>query len=91
MTELSSAFLVQFDHAESATNYNPPGVHHEVTITTPWDVIVLNALHEANRAGVEVLLLRARELGPTHLSPADRELLDRMATAARLTAERART
>ncbi len=72
------------------SHYNPPGVHHEVRVTTPWDVIDLDALHEANRAGVEVLLHRARELGPTHLSPADRELLDRMATAARRTAEGAR-
>ena len=71
------------------SHYNPPGVHHEVQLTTPWDVIDVTALHEANRAGVELLLQRARELGPTHLSPADRELLDRMATAARLTAERA--
>ncbi len=31
MTELSSAFLVQFDHAESATNYNPPGVLARLT------------------------------------------------------------
>ncbi len=71
------------------SHYNPPGVHHEVQLTTPWDVIDLDALHEANREGVEVLLHRARELGPTHLSPSERELLDRMATAARLTAERA--
>ena len=71
------------------SHYNPPGVHHEVRLTTPWDVIDVPALHEANRAGVELLLQRARELGPTHLSPAGRELLDRMATAARLTAERA--
>ncbi|MSR03954.1 MAG: hypothetical protein EXR94_14645 [Gemmatimonadetes bacterium] len=45
--------------------------------STPWDVIDLDALHETNREGVEVLLHRARELGPTHLRPADRELLDR--------------
>ncbi len=64
------------------SHYNPPGVQHPVTMTTPWDVIDLDALHEANREGVEVLLNRARVLGPTHLSPADRELLDRMATAA---------
>ncbi len=31
MTELSSAFLVQFDHAEPATNYNPPGVLARLT------------------------------------------------------------
>jgi membrane associated rhomboid family serine protease len=72
------------------SHFNPPGVHHEVRMTTPWDVIDVDALHEANREGVEGLLLRARELGPTHLSAADRELLDRMATAARLAAERSR-
>jgi membrane associated rhomboid family serine protease len=72
------------------SHFNPPGVHHEVRMTTPWDVIDVDALHEANREGVEGLLLRARELGPTHLSPADRELLDRMATAARLAAARSR-
>ncbi len=72
------------------SHFNPPGVHHEVRMTTPWDVIDLDQLHEANREGVEVLLRRARELGPTHLGAADRELLDRMATAARLTAERSR-
>ena len=72
------------------SHFNPPGVHHEVRMTTPWDVIDVDSLHEVNREGVEILLRRARELGPTHLSPADRELLDRMATAARLTAERSR-
>jgi membrane associated rhomboid family serine protease len=72
------------------SHFNPPGVRHEVTISTPWDVIDLDSLHDVNRAVVEVLLQRARELGPTYLSPADQELLDRMATAARLTAERSR-
>ena len=31
MTELSSAFLVQFDHAEAATTHNPPGVLARLT------------------------------------------------------------
>ncbi|MFN0178932.1 MAG: rhomboid family intramembrane serine protease [Gemmatimonadales bacterium] len=73
------------------SHFSPPGVHHEVTMKTPWDVIDLDALHEVNRGGVEALLVRARELGPTYLSAADRELLDRMATAARLAAERSRS
>lgn len=65
------------------SHFNPPGVTHG-PIATPWDSIELEALHEVNRSVVEVLLARARDLGPGHLSPGDRELLDRMAFASRL-------
>ena len=75
---------------EPNSHFNPPGVQHEVKMTTPWDSIDLDALHEVNRGVIEVLLRRARELGPTHLSPGDRELLDRMASAHRLAAEQRR-
>ena len=68
------------------SHFNPPGVKHG-PIATPWDAIDLEALHEVNRPLVEVLLARARELGPSHLSPTERELLDRMAFATRLAAE----
>jgi hypothetical protein len=68
------------------SHFNPPGVRHG-PIATPWDAINLAALHEVNRPLVEVLLARARELGPDHLSPTERELLDRMAFATRLAAE----
>ena len=70
------------------SHFNPPGLTLDGAISTPWDVIDLDSLHMVNRAVVEVLLDRARALGPTHLSRADQELLDRMATAARLVAAR---
>jgi membrane associated rhomboid family serine protease len=69
------------------SHFNMPGVTHD-EISTPWDSIDLDSLHEVNRSVVEVLLLRARELGPTHLSPAERELLDRMTFASELARQR---
>jgi membrane associated rhomboid family serine protease len=72
------------------SHFNPPGAHSEATVSTPWDMIDLDSLHEVNRAVVEMLVHRARELGPASLSPSEQALLDRMATAARLTAERGR-
>ena len=62
------------------SHFNMPGVTHG-DIATPWDSIDLGSLHEVNRAVVETLLARARELGPSHLAPTERELLDRMAAA----------
>jgi membrane associated rhomboid family serine protease len=63
------------------SHFNPPGVRHDVS--TPWDSVDLESLHEVNRAVVETLLQRARALGPSHLSPADRDLLDRLTAASR--------
>jgi hypothetical protein len=68
------------------SHFNPPGVSHGAVVT-PWDSIDLDALHEANRPAVATLLAAARALGPDRLGPAERELLDRMASAARLSAE----
>jgi hypothetical protein len=68
------------------SHFNPPGVSHGPA-ATPWDSIDLESLHEVNRAVVETLLERARALGPDHLTPSERELLDRMASATRLALE----
>ncbi|MGE0554258.1 MAG: rhomboid family intramembrane serine protease [Gemmatimonadales bacterium] len=65
------------------SHFNPPGVVHR-DVSTPWDEIDLEALHEVNREAVMVVLRKARELGPTHLTPSEREFLDRMTEASRL-------
>jgi membrane associated rhomboid family serine protease len=70
------------------SHFNPPGVVPPGPIATPWDDIDPTALHEVNRSVVESLLLRARQLGPSHLTPSETTLLDRMAAALRLSAGR---
>jgi len=65
------------------SHFNPPGVVHR-DVSTPWDEIDLDALHEVNREAVAVVLRKARELGPTHLTPSECEFLDRMTEASRL-------
>ncbi|MBX6363812.1 MAG: rhomboid family intramembrane serine protease [Gemmatimonadetes bacterium] len=46
-----------------------------------WQSIRLDRLHEVNRAEAERVLAKLRESGPTSLTPAEREFLDRMASA----------
>jgi membrane associated rhomboid family serine protease len=68
------------------SHFNPVGMSRG-PVETPWDAIDLGSLHEVNREVVERLLDRARVLGPDHLTPGERELLDRMAYTARMAAE----
>ena len=58
-----------------------PTMLSERSLMERWQKIDLAALHEINRAEVELLLAKARLLGPRGLSDGERALLDRMAAA----------
>src|SRR5690606_14698596 len=64
---------------QMAPHASPSGIVGDRVAVARWKGIAVDSLHELNREEVQRLFRKIHEGGPTSLSAAEREFLDRMA------------